>query len=156
MIRNWWRKIKEKVKKRQPSHPDTKQIVQSSIEPQTLVLPSHVMSSVVGNPQSSVDDTGKSPATKSPTVTTSEQVTIPAADISLVPAQKPSPRSIAPSSLWSRAYEGLRDDDCRLVDKYERLLSKQIPADGTFGSQLCLTIVSNTLQRYYWHYSIKN
>ena len=36
------------------------------------------------------------------------------------------------SSLWDRAYASLKAKDSEVVEKYERLLSKELSSDGTY------------------------
>lgn len=38
-------------------------------------------------------------------------------------------------SLWDRAYDALKDSDPRLVEKYEKLLSKELQKTGAYKLQ---------------------
>ncbi|RSL81248.1 hypothetical protein CEP52_017242 [Fusarium oligoseptatum] len=52
---------------------------------------------------------------------------------------------VTPQSLWNRAYDGLRHKDEQLVDKYEELLSRELPPKtGTHRSDETNDRIDNT------------
>ncbi|KAH8202864.1 hypothetical protein TruAng_002917 [Truncatella angustata] len=60
----------------------------------------------------------------------SDRTSIPTAHATSPSSQTTLLQSTAPPSLWSCAYEALRGEDAQLVDRYEKLLSKELLEHG--------------------------
>ncbi|KAH6654092.1 hypothetical protein BKA67DRAFT_269741 [Truncatella angustata] len=83
------------------------------------------------NQQCSINDSKPPAATKSLSSASPDQTSIPAAHATPLPSQTTLPQSTAGLSLWNRAYEALQSEDEQLVNRYEKLLSRQLPERGT-------------------------
>lgn len=68
------------------------------------------------------------PSTVAPLeVVSASTVTDDVAITGRLPEERSEP---AKKSLWDRAYDGLKEENARLVQEYEELLSKELQADG--------------------------
>ncbi|OHW91558.1 vegetative incompatibility protein het-e-1 [Colletotrichum incanum] len=106
---------------------------------QASVPPDDASSSVVGVSPSSpsfadqqilLPDLEASPATKLLPSASSDPTPVPSAHPTTSSPKTTLLQSETETCLWNRAYEALRDEDAQLVDRYEKLLSKELPEHG--------------------------
>ena len=107
---------------------------------QTFVPPEDASSSVAGVSRSSPSlarlgtlhsRTEQPQATESIASATPDQALSSTVPPALPPAQTTTLRRDAERSLWNCAYEALHENSRPLVDRYEKLQSKELPEHGT-------------------------
>lgn len=79
----------------------------------------------------------RSPPTALPVPTTSGNTSLTARPTTPLSQTTPLPKDA--TSLWNRAYKALQDEDPQLVDRYERLLSKELNDHGKIFASLSVT-----------------